>query len=58
MFYNWKILKTSKGDDRKISELENTLKIINKKYKYLPKINFAGKCEYFIKLNTDEIVFT
>ena len=56
MPYNYIIVKEIKGSARKISELENKLKNINKKCKYVPKIPFEGKHECYTKLKNYEII--
>jgi hypothetical protein len=56
--YEWKIIKLYKEKSKEMSELENKLKNINKKHKYIPFIDFSGKNECFIKLEENEIVFT
>lgn len=55
--YNYNIIKLFNGDARKISELENKLKINNKKYLYTPKIKFNGMYECFIELENNEEFF-
>lgn len=55
--YEYKIIKLFKGDARKISELENKLKINNKEHSYTPKIKFNGMYECFIKLENNEEFF-
>jgi hypothetical protein len=55
--YKWKLINLYKGGAREMSELENKLKNINKKHKYIPNIKFSGKQECFIKLETDEVIF-
>lgn len=51
--YEYEIIKIFEGDGREISELEKLLQKKNKIYKYLPKKEFRGMYECFIKL-TDE----
>lgn len=56
--YNWKIIKLFKGEAKKISELENKLKYMNKENRYTPILKFKGMYECFNKINNYEEFFT
>jgi len=53
--YNFKVLQEIIGTAEYTHNLEKQLKRLNKKYKYLPKINFGGKYECFYKINLNNI---
>lgn len=56
--YNFKVIKIFENTAKEIFELEQKLKNMNKENKYVPKINFNGMYECFIKLENYEVIFT
>jgi len=50
--YKYKIVKIFKGQAKEISKLENKLQNKNKNFKYIPKKEFEGKHECFLKIFT------
>lgn len=49
--YEWKLLSYYTGSAEEMSRLEKLLHYKNKKYKYLPKLNFSGMSECFYTLD-------
>jgi hypothetical protein len=50
--YKYEIVKIFEGEAKEMFDLENKLKRENKKFTYLPKINFDGMYECYNKLET------